>query len=181
MGISKYSGNDNLNEILYEIVTIMLADDKQEAIDLKKLLYYTNEKDKNGNLVYVNPYEKDIVYEDLYNENIYQYDYIFDIQKETKNILNLHFAGSSINRPNHYIEDDYFMVDIYVHKDMEAIEVNGKRIARSVEILNKVRKLLDGKELQKGIKGLELQGVKGGKIQDTYIKLTCDFKIKNIR
>ncbi|HDK7314283.1 TPA: hypothetical protein PTV97_003422 [Clostridium botulinum] len=179
--MSKYSGNNNLNDIFYEIVTIMLADEPDEAIDLKKLLYYQNEKDNDGNLIYVNPYEKDIVYEDLYNENIYQYDYIFDIQKEQRNIVNVHFAGLGIDNPNHYIEDDYFMVDIYVHKDMEAIEIDGKRIGRSIEILNKVRKLLDGEKMQKGATCLELQGVRGGKIQDTYIKLTCDFKIKNIR
>ncbi|EQC1535397.1 hypothetical protein ACY1J9_001228 [Clostridium botulinum] len=179
--MSKYTGNNNLNDIFYEIVTILLADEPDEVIDLKKLLYYQNEKDKDDNLIYVNPYEKDIVYEDLYNENIYQYDYIFDIQKETKNIVNVHFAGLGIDNPNHYIEDDYFMVDIYVHKDMEAIEVDGKRIGRSVEILNKIRKLLDGEKMQKGTTCLELQGVRGGKIQDTYIKLTCDFKIKNIR
>ncbi|EPY2277959.1 hypothetical protein ACXAT3_002711 [Clostridium sporogenes] len=179
--MDKYTGNNNLNNIFYEIVTILLADDTQEAIDLKKLLYYQNNKDKNGDLIYVNPYEKDIVYDDLDNQNIYQYDYIFDIQKETRNIINIHFAGLTIDKYNNYIEDDYFMVDIYIHKDMESIEVDGKRIGRSVEILNKVRKLLDGEKMQKGATCLELQGVRGGKIQDTYIKLTCDFKIKNIR
>ncbi|APR02441.1 TPA: hypothetical protein ACXDAY_002076 [Clostridium botulinum] len=179
--MSKYTGNNNLNDIFYEIVTILLADEPDEAIDLKKLLYYQNEKDKEGNLIYVNPYAKDIVYEDLCNQNIYQTDYIFDIQKETRNIINVHFAGLGFDSYNDYVEVDYFMIDIYVHKDMEAIEVDGKRIARSVEILNKVRKLLDGKKMQKGVTCLKLRGVSGGKIQDTYIKLTCDFKIKNIR
>lgn|GEM_PF-4746840 len=179
--MDKYTGNNNLNNIFYEIVTILLADDTQEAIDLKKLLYYQNNKDKNGDLIYVNPYEKDIVYDDLDNQNIYQYDYIFDIQKETRNIINIHFAGLTIDKYNNYIEDDYFMVDIYIHKDMEAIEMDGKRIGRSVEILNKIRKLLDGKRMSDGITCLELEGVRGAKVQDTYIKLTCDFKIKNIR
>lgn len=179
--MDKYSGNGNLNNIFFEIVSIMLADDKQEAVDLKKLLYYSNEKDINGDLIYVNPYKKSMVVEDLYNQNIYQYDYIFDVQKETRNIINVHFAGLGINRRNYCIEDDYFIVDIYVHKDMEAIDIDGKRVARSVEILNKVRKLLDGKKMPNGATCLELQGVRGCKIQEKYINLICDFKIKNIR
>jgi len=179
--MSKYSGNNNLNDIFYEIVTIMLADEPDEAIDLKKLLYYQNEKDNDGNLIYVNPYEKDIVYEDLNDKNIYKYDYIFNIQKETRNIINVHFAGLTFDSYNEYVEVDYFMIDIYVHRDMEAIEVDGKKIARSIEILNKVRRLLDGKKMQKGATCLKLRGVRGEKVQDTYIKLTCDFKIKNIR
>ncbi|WP_125154444.1 hypothetical protein [Clostridium rectalis] len=179
--MKKYTGNNNLNDIFYEIVNILLLDDSQDSIDLKKLLYYGNETDKDGNIIYVNPYAKEEVYEDLYNENIFQYDYLFDVQNDSRNIINIHIAGGDINRDNYCIEDNYFMIDIYVHKSMEAIDINNKRISRSIEILNKIRKLLDGRQLKIGLNNLELQGFDCGKVQNRYLKTTCTFKIMNIR
>lgn len=180
--MKKYTGNNNINDIFFEIVCMLLSDDKQESIDLKKLLIYGNKKDKStGNITYINPYKCKEVTEELYNKNIYQYDYIFDIQKETRNIINIHLAGGRMGNYNHYTEEDYFIVDIYVHKDMEAVNIDGKRIARSIEILNKVRAILDGTKIPKALTTLELKDFNCGKIQDTYIKTSCVFKIKNIR